>query len=139
MLFAQLLSRFLAERDEAAFAELVRRHGPKVLGVCTRILRNRQDSEDAFQATFPALVQKARLVADRQALASWLYTVAYRSALEVQIRNKRRQDRERQAAMHHRETTPATPAEPQDWRPVLDQELNGLPEKYRTARAEHAA
>jgi RNA polymerase sigma factor (sigma-70 family) len=124
----QLLNRFIAERDEAAFAALVRRHGPMVQGVCSRILRNSHDSEDAFQATFLALVQKARFVANRQALASWLYTVAYRSALEVQIRNTRRQSRERRVAMRRPETKSP---DPQDWRPVLDRELNGLPEKYR--------
>jgi DNA-directed RNA polymerase specialized sigma24 family protein len=56
---AQLLKSFIAERDEAAFAALVRRHGPMVLGVCRRILRNSHDTDDAFQATFLMLVQKA--------------------------------------------------------------------------------
>jgi RNA polymerase sigma factor (sigma-70 family) len=124
----QLLQSFLSERDEAAFAALVRRHGPMVLGVCHRILRDPHDADDAFQATFLILVQKAASVANRQALASWLYTVAYRSALEAKIRNVRRQRRERYVAMNRPETAVD---EPQDWRPVLDHELNGLPEKYR--------
>jgi RNA polymerase sigma factor (sigma-70 family) len=124
----QLLKSFITERDEAAFAALVRRHGPMVLGVCRRILRNPHDSDDAFQATFLVLVQKARWVTNQQALAAWLYTVAYRSALQVQLRNRRRQNRERQVAMRHPETK--TP-EAQDWQPVLDRELNRLPEKYR--------
>jgi RNA polymerase sigma factor (sigma-70 family) len=125
---AQLLHSFITERDDAAFAALVRRHGPMVLGVCQRILGNPHDSDDVFQATFLVLVQKARFVLKRQALASWLYRVAYRSALEVQIRNRRRHNRERRVALRHAETTPP---EPQDWRPVLDRELNRLPEKYR--------
>jgi RNA polymerase sigma factor (sigma-70 family) len=127
---AQLLKRFIAERDEAAFAALVRRHGPMVLGVCRRILHNSHDTDDAFQATFLVLVQKARSVLDRQAVGSWLYTVAFRSALEAKARNSRRHKREAQVkVMPHPEVAPA---EPRDWQPVLDQELNRLPEKYRT-------
>src|SRR5947208_7626 len=75
---AQLLKSFILERDEAAFAALVRRHGPMVMGVCRRILRNAHDTDDAFQATFLVLVQKVHSLANRQALASWLYTVAFR-------------------------------------------------------------
>src|SRR3954447_17060449 len=81
LLDAQLLERFLDRRDEAAFELLVGRHGPMVLGVCRRVLRQEQDAEDAFQATFLALVQKARSIARREALGSWLYQVAYRIAL----------------------------------------------------------
>ncbi len=124
----QLLQSFISERDEAAFAALVCRHGPMVMGVCNRILRDTHEADDAFQVTFLVLVQKASSLTNRQALASWLYAVAYRSALETKIRNARRQRRERYVAMHQSET--AAP-EPQDWRPVLDQELNSLPEKYK--------
>jgi RNA polymerase sigma factor (sigma-70 family) len=100
------------------------------MGVCNRILRDTHEADDAFQATFLVLVQKASSLTNRQALASWLYAVAYRGALDVKIRNARRQRRERQVAMRQAET-PAP--EPQDWRPVLDQELNALPEKYKAA------
>src|SRR5579871_4051215 len=74
----QLLQRFINERNEAAFAGLVRRHGSMVLGLCRRLLCNLHDSEDVFQATFLVLAQKARSVAKREALASWLYKVCYR-------------------------------------------------------------
>ena len=78
---AQLLERFVAQRDEAAFEVLVRRHGPKVLGVCRHLLRHQQDAEDAFQATFLVLVRKAGSIGKRQAVGSWLSRVAYRVAL----------------------------------------------------------
>jgi RNA polymerase sigma factor (sigma-70 family) len=127
---AQLLARFLAGRDEAAFAALVRRHGPMVLGVCRRVLRHAQDAEDAFQATFLVLARKAASVRQREALGSWLYAVAYRTARQARDTLARRRARERQVdAMPHPEVAAA---EVQDWRPVLDAELSGLPEKYRS-------
>jgi hypothetical protein len=61
----QLLERFVSERDEAAFEILMWRHGPKVLGVCRRILHHEQDAEEAFQATFLVLVRKAHSISRR--------------------------------------------------------------------------
>src|SRR6516225_6420449 len=103
----QLLARFVATRDEASFAALVRRHGPMVLGVCRRLLRHAQDAEDCFQATFLVLARKASSVR-REAVGSWLYAVAYRTSLEARAIIARRRARERQVeAMPHPEVTPA--------------------------------
>ena len=86
----QLLERFLAARDEAAFAALMRRHGAMVLGVCRRVLRHAQDAEDAFQAAFIVFVRKAPTITRRESVGSWLYGVAYRAALEAQAARRRR-------------------------------------------------
>src|SRR5690349_11586004 len=79
----RLLERFTRHQDEAAFAALVRRHGPMVLGVCQRILHNPHDAEDAFQTTFLVLVRKTGALARPERLASWLHGVACRTALNA--------------------------------------------------------
>src|SRR5262249_19881623 len=80
---AELLERFGARRDEAAFELLVWRHGPMVWHTCRRALGRDQDAEDAFQATFLALVRQARSILNREALPAWLHRVAHRVALRV--------------------------------------------------------
>src|SRR5262245_42526259 len=91
---AELLERFVSRRDEAAFELLVWRHGTMVLNLCRRRLRQGQDAEDAFQATFLILARKARTIGKRQACASWLYKVAYRVALAARTALTTRAERE---------------------------------------------
>jgi RNA polymerase sigma factor (sigma-70 family) len=126
---ADLWDRYVRERDEAAFAALVGRHGPMVLGVCRRILRNRHDAEDAFQATFLVLVRKAASLRSPRTIANWLHGVARRTALAARGSAPERQARE--AAVPPRVVTPDDPWD--DLRPVLDQEITRLAEKYRIA------
>jgi RNA polymerase sigma factor (sigma-70 family) len=126
---SELLARFVVARDEVSFAVLVRRHGPMVLGVCRRVLRHHQDAEDAFQAAFLVLARKAAAVRP-DAVGSYLYAVAYRTALEARAVNARRRAREMQ--VENLPQPPVSPAEAQDWRPILDRELRRMPEKYRS-------
>ena len=79
----KLLDRFVAEGDEAAFAALVARHGPMVLGVCRRILRDEHEVEDAFQATFLVLVRRAGAIKDGELVGHWLHGVAHRVAVRA--------------------------------------------------------
>src|SRR5205807_2238100 len=69
----QLLQQFVRLHDETAFAVLVQRHGPAVLGVCRRVLGHEQEAEDAFQATFLVLARRAGLIAKHESVGSWLY------------------------------------------------------------------
>jgi RNA polymerase sigma-70 factor (ECF subfamily) len=127
---AQLLECFLSRRDEEAFAALVQRHGPMVLGVCRRVLAHVQDAEDAFQATFLVLARKAGSVVPRELIGNWLYGVAYRTALKAKSVAARRRGRERQVVAMPEPAVPEGDIWP-DLRPLLDRELERLPEKYR--------
>jgi RNA polymerase sigma factor (sigma-70 family) len=127
-----LLRCFANSRDETAFATLVRRHGPMVLGVCRRVLRNAADAEDAFQATFLVLVRKASSVGNPDLLGNWLYGVAYRTALKARSEADRRRAYEGQASPTGG-FVPTDEVAAGELRRVLDRELDKLPTKYRTA------
>src|SRR5215469_9730587 len=127
---AQLLEAFLIQHEEAAFAALVRRHGPMVFGVCRRILGNRHDAEDAFQATFLVLLRKASSIRPGQAVGPWLHGVAQRTARRAREALARRRAGQKRLWERARREANASHAL-EDWRPLLDEELNRLPEKYR--------
>ena len=126
----QLLLAFAARGEQAAFVALVERHGPMVLRVCRRVLRQVQDAEDAFQATFLLLAEKAGTVRKTEAVAAWLHGVAHRVALRARrdLGRRRRHEREAQAMS-------ANPGhQERDWNEVqaaLDEEIQALPQMYR--------
>ncbi len=127
----QLLERFLQGHDEGAFSALLRRHGPMVLQVCGRVLTARHDAEDAFQATFLLLARKAGDIRNRSSLASWLHGTAYRLSVQMRKQDARRKDREQSAAPPGEPAGPVADAAWRELQEVLDEELAGLPDKYR--------
>lgn len=124
----QLLRSFLYRRDEAAFEALVRRHGPMVRGVCRRVLRNLDDADDAFQAVFLVLLNKASTLAMREVIGDWLHGVAYRTALKARTAAARRRRKEKQAL---RQEAIFDSEDRAEWLPLLDEEIERLPAKYR--------
>jgi len=117
------------QKDSDAFATLVRLHGPMVLGVCRRILRNETDVEDAFQATFLVLIRKAASITPRNMVGNWLYGVACTTALKARAMNTKRTAKERQAQPPPQKDHQSS----EELQAILDQELQTLPAIYRTA------
>jgi RNA polymerase sigma factor (sigma-70 family) len=130
-----LVERFAIHREDAAFAALIRRHGPMVLSVCRRVSRTLEDADDAFQATFLVLVRKADTIRKKESIGSWLHGVAYRVAREARIRSSRQGTRPTAENLDHDD--PSDLAARRELRSVLDQELNRLPEKYRSPLVLH--
>src|SRR5438128_679596 len=90
----ELLRRFAEAGDQKAFAALVGRHAPMVLGVCRRALHSPQDAEDACQATFLILSRKAKSERWQPSIANWLYATARRVAGNARRAALRRAKRE---------------------------------------------
>jgi len=144
-----LLARFVAQRDEAAFAELVQRYGPLVLGLCRRVLCDADDADDAFQATFMVLARQAAVIRKQGSVGSWLYGVAYRVAMKMKISAARRRagGTDRMASRlpptgsgtdlgqlpdpSSRQNDPGEAAARRELRQALDEEILRLPAKYR--------
>lgn len=125
----ELLNRFVATQDDAAFRVIAERHGPMVLGVCQRALGCPHDAEDAFQATFLVFARSARKIRKSQALASWLHGVAGRVSSKL-VRDRTRRLRREQ----DRAPRASNPVDDLTWAEVragLDEELQRLPENYR--------
>src|SRR5262245_12821176 len=126
----QLVDCFVKHRDEAAFAALVQRHGPMVLGVCRQVVRDETAAEDAFQATFLVLARKAGSLRSGQAVGSWLYQVAHRLALRARTQENQRHQSERQSAMMRQTASLLEPVD-HDLGPLLHEEVRRLPEKFQ--------
>lgn len=127
---SQLLRQFVAQRDETAFATLLRRHGPLVWAVCRRVLGQDADVEDALQATFLVLSRKAASIRRTNSVASWLYGVACRVAMNMKKTSTRRQRYEKRTANRSSEE-PGAQAAFRELQALLDEEVVSLPEKYR--------
>jgi RNA polymerase sigma factor (sigma-70 family) len=126
----ELLQDFLTRNDQPAFAALVRRHGALVFAVCRRELQAPEDAEDAFQATFLLLAQKAGSIRKQEALASWLHGVAYRMAQNAKRAAARRRKHEVKVGPRQ----PSAPPPDEAWREmqaILDEEVQRLPAAYR--------
>jgi RNA polymerase sigma factor (sigma-70 family) len=131
----ELIRRFVTEQDEAAFELLLWRYAAMVRHVCRGVTRDLHDAEDAFQATFLVLARKAWSVRKQESLGAWLYRVAYRIALQTRSQMLRRaahearggdlRDLPQQAPLQGAQTV-------DEWRPLLLEEVNRLPAKYRT-------
>ncbi|QEL13269.1 sigma-70 family RNA polymerase sigma factor [Limnoglobus roseus] len=121
----ELLTRFLANRDEVAFATIVRRHAAMVFGTCRRVIGNAADADDAFQAAFFVLARRAAAFTGRASVGNFLYGVAYHSALKAKAMATKRRLREANAQ------PPPMTADNSELLRVLDEELARLPEKYR--------
>jgi RNA polymerase sigma factor (sigma-70 family) len=129
----RLLGRFVRDRDEAAFAELVRATGPMVLGVCRRVCRDAHLAEDAFQAAFLVLARRARDVRPTGSVRGWLHGVAVRTAREARAVSARRRSRETPVPTPpETPSTPPTPTDP-DALAALDEEIAALPDHLRAA------
>lgn len=125
-----LVTQFADRRDEAAFAELIRRHGPTVYGVCRRVLGHAHDAEDAFQAVWLVLARRAGDVHPPGSVGNFLYGVAVRTATKARTLAAKRRQRLMAAAKPEPVLDP--PAD-SDLRAVLDEELAHLPDKLRAA------
>ncbi len=129
---AELLRRWVATRDPAAFEVLLWRHGPMILELCRRLLRREQDAEDVFQSAFHALALKGNAISKGEAVGSWLYTVSYRAAL--QVRNPAgRPETIDPHLLDRRAAPPGEEIGSRELRLALDEEVRRLPEKYRGA------
>ncbi len=130
---AELLRRYAWRRDEAAFAALVRRHGAMVYHVCRRVLADPHDAEDACQATFLALAERAGTGGWRESLAGWLHEAARRIALKARTAAARRKRREGEAGASNsvEAGSPLDNLTARELQMALDEELARLPEKYR--------
>jgi RNA polymerase sigma factor (sigma-70 family) len=127
---ADLLARYRAGRDAAAFAGLVRRHGPLVWAACRHQTRTEADADDCFQAVWLALARAPGAVRRPERLAAWLHAVAGRACGKLRRAAGRREARERRAAVA--EAVLPTPTW-DDELAALHREVDRLPAGERAA------
>jgi RNA polymerase sigma factor (sigma-70 family) len=131
----ELLKLFVEKMDETAFAMIIQRHRGLIMGACLRVLGNEADAQDAFQATFLMLAKKASSIRQGETLASWLYRVAYRMSLDLKASLARRREMESKAMEGSESMFQESSSDKdklwQELKPVLEEELNKLPEKFR--------
>ena len=127
---AALLEHFVGQRDETAFEALLRRHGDMVLRVCRRHLENNADAEDAFQAVFLVLARDANRIGCREALAGWLFRIAYHISRKLMGQNARR--RHLPLCATDRTADASAAIDRADLRAVVEEEVHALPDKFRT-------
>jgi RNA polymerase sigma factor (sigma-70 family) len=128
---AELLKRYASLHDEDAFAALVRRYGKLVRSVSWRVLHHEQDADDVFQATFLVFATRAASIQKTSSLASWLYGVAFRTAMNAR-RNRTRRSKEMRKSAGSNNEPPVAEASLREVQRILEEEVNRLPEKYRT-------
>jgi RNA polymerase sigma factor (sigma-70 family) len=131
----ELLARFFQRKEDAAFVALVERHGPLVYRVCRRVLRDTNDADDAFQATFMVLVRKGATLKQPGRLAAWLYGVANRTARKIKVRAAVRSRFEREGRQMPNKSDVPSKSKVDDLtlnevRTIVDEEIGKLPEKY---------
>jgi RNA polymerase sigma factor (sigma-70 family) len=126
-----LLRRFSVKADPGEFAELMRRHGGYILGVCQRVTCHAQDAEDVFQACFLQLVRRPASIIRRDSVVGWLHTVAVRLSLKSRARRQQRQQHEVTGPMNYA----VARTDDVSWREVrqiLEEELAQLPDALRS-------
>jgi RNA polymerase sigma factor (sigma-70 family) len=128
---AELLERFVSRKDAAALAALVERFGAMVWGICRRLLSTEQDAEDAFQAVFLVLMKQGRTIRNREAVGSWLYGVAYRTALQARRDLAHRKKAETRASAPAAPPTPTAEVACRELQAMLDEEVQRLPAKLQ--------
>lgn len=134
---SELLGRFLANKDEAAFELLVRRHQRLVMGVCRRVLADEGDVDDAFQATFLVLAKCGGKIRKRQSISSWLYGVAYRVSLRAAKKRYRRREAPLDQPVVEAEYEPFDNVARRHEQRLISEELAGMPERIRAPLVMH--
>lgn len=129
---AELLRRFLQQREETAFELLVHRHGAMVLGVCRRVIGDAHEAEDAFQATFLTLARRSGTIHRRQSIGSWLYKVAYRLSLRCRSRVRQHATLDESVIQPHEQPRQHASVETHEQVEALAEEVARLSERLRS-------